>query len=77
MNFCITFVLLQTVIMTINTINSVYYFRLSSEKLADAAIAVKDYIDRDLKGSFRFGYRTNLLALRTSARADCELQGDA
>ncbi|MEY4517460.1 MAG: hypothetical protein RLZZ499_59 [Cyanobacteriota bacterium] len=42
--------------MTIYTINSVYYFRLSSEKLADAAIAVRQYIDRDLKGSFKLNH---------------------
>jgi hypothetical protein len=39
--------------MAINTINSVYYFRLSSEKQANAAIAMKHYIDSGLKADFK------------------------
>jgi hypothetical protein len=42
---------------------------LSSEKQADAAIAVKHYIDRDLKGSFKFGYRIDLLALENVSKS--------
>lgn len=57
--------------MAINTINSVYYFRLSSKKQANAAMAMRHYIDNDFKSDFR--YQTNLLVQEKISKNNNEI----